>query len=449
MAVPVILPKVGITVESCIIGTWNKRVGDRVAVGDVLFSYETDKAVFDCESTAEGTILQIYHGDGDEVAVLSPVCAVGAPGETLESGAPDEMCDPPPIGVKGDPPASDIKGGAYKAAPSTGGGIPNIGGAAVRISPRARNLANRIGIDYGAAIPSGPGGRVIERDIELLAANRLSGSTDFTEAPRGSAALPPASAAPRVLASALSAVNAGAPEIEPLFTDVKMPKIRRVIAETMIKSLSELAQLTHHHSFDATKLLALRDDFKKYGAKYGLDGVTVGDIILFTVSRVLRETPDFNAHLLEGNVLRKFRGVNLGVATATERGLLVPTVFGADKMSLKQVSAEVKSLAAEAKAGSIDPDKLSGATFTVSNLGAAGVEMFTPIINPPQVAILGVCGIVTRVRAAAGAGIEAYPSMGLSLTYDHRAVDGAPASAFAQKICETLERVNLLLAGEL
>jgi len=216
----------------------------------------------------------------------------------------------------------------------------------------------------------------------------------------------------------------------------------------MIKSLSETAQLTHHHSFDAEKLLALREDFKRHGGGYGLEGVTIGDIIIYAVSRILKSFPDFNAHLLPGDVMRRFHSVNLGVAMATDRGLLVPTVFGADAKSLRELSAEIKELAGGARTGSISPDKLGGATFTVSNLGATGVEMFTPIINPPQVAILGVCGIATRARAAQGGGIEAYRSIGLSLTYDHRAVDGAPASAFAQKLCECLERIDLLLIND-
>jgi pyruvate dehydrogenase E2 component (dihydrolipoamide acetyltransferase) len=215
----------------------------------------------------------------------------------------------------------------------------------------------------------------------------------------------------------------------------------------MMKSLAGAAQITHHHSFDATGILALRADFKKNGAEYGVGGVTLGDIILYAVSRIVKQNPEFNAHLLEGYILRKFRSVNLGVAIDTKRGLLVPTIFDAGRKNLRQISAEVKELAAAAGSGAISPDLLQGATFTVSNLGTTGVEMFTPIINPPQVAIIGVCGITTRVREKADGGIEAYPSMGLSITYDHRVIDGAPASRFAQKICMGLEHINLLLSN--
>jgi pyruvate dehydrogenase E2 component (dihydrolipoamide acetyltransferase) len=212
----------------------------------------------------------------------------------------------------------------------------------------------------------------------------------------------------------------------------------------MLHSLQSSAQLTHHHSFDASVLLALRARFKEGGGAFGASGISVGDMILFGVARTLLEHPGMNSHFLGGG-LRRFTGVHLGVAVDTPRGLMVPTVFDADKKSLLEISREVKELAGQARAGDINPDRLKGGTFTVSNLGPTGVEIFTPIINPPQVAILGVCGTVTRIREGAG-GVEAYPSIGLSLTYDHRAVDGAPASRFAQALCGNLERFALLLA---
>jgi pyruvate dehydrogenase E2 component (dihydrolipoamide acetyltransferase) len=214
----------------------------------------------------------------------------------------------------------------------------------------------------------------------------------------------------------------------------------------MTASLRDLAQLTHHHSFDATQILALRERFKQGGAAFGVDGVSIGDMVLFAAVRTLLEFPDMNAQLLEGGVMRRFRNVHLGVAVDTPRGLMVPTVFCAEQKSLARLSAEVKSLAASARAGNISPDLLRGGTFTVSNLGTTGVESFTPIINPPQVGILGVCGIAPRVREGRD-GLEAYPAMGLSITYDHRAVDGAPASRFAQALCKKLEQFTLLLAA--
>ncbi|MDR2184039.1 MAG: 2-oxo acid dehydrogenase subunit E2, partial [Clostridiales bacterium] len=230
------------------------------------------------------------------------------------------------------------------------------------------------------------------------------------------------------------------------YIDEKMPPIRRAIAKSMTKSLTEIAQLTHHHSCDATVILNLRRRLKQDGGRLGLDGVTIGDMVLYAAVRTLREHPCLNAHLIDGDTLRKFGGVHLGMAVDTPRGLMVPTIFDADCMSLRELSITAKELAARAKSGNISPDLLTGATFTVSNLGALGVEMFTPVINPPQVAILGVCGIITKVRGADGGSLTAYQSMGLSLTYDHRAIDGADASRFARDLTTNIENLDLLTA---
>ncbi|MCL2059819.1 MAG: 2-oxo acid dehydrogenase subunit E2 [Oscillospiraceae bacterium] len=510
MAETVLLPKIGITVESCIIGAWNKKAGDTVAIGDVLFSYETDKAVLECESTAGGTLLEVLYNEGDEAPVLSPVCVIGSPGENYQDvlrggesvggesfGGSTKSVE----GIDGErassqhkdsgrdarAPSSDTNGAdrangidARALSKDIGGSESTDGIVGIKISPRARNLAERLGIDYGAAAPSGPNGRVIERDIEQLArvlpasaeaVPALAGVAGAVQAVAAGVAAKVATAsldakaaagATNIPAVAVAAKASGTGDGEAGYSDEKLPNIRRVIARTMQKSLSEMAQLTHHHSFDATNVLALRAQFKQFGKQRGMDGVTIGDIILYAVSRILRDFPDFNAHLIDGSVMRRFRDINLGVAIDTERGLMVPTLFNAGEKTLKQISAEVKALAGAARSGSINPDLLGGATFTVSNLGATGIEMFTPIINPPQVAILGVCGVTTRVRAAVAnatgaagsagavgsagaAAIEAYPSMGLSLTYDHRAVDGAPAAVFAQKICEGLENIQMLL----
>jgi pyruvate dehydrogenase E2 component (dihydrolipoamide acetyltransferase) len=168
-------------------------------------------------------------------------------------------------------------------------------------------------------------------------------------------------------------------------------------------------------------------------------------MILYAVARTLVNHPDLNANMIEDNVIRHFDHVHLGLAVDTPRGLMVPTIFNADTKSLLEISREAKELAAQARSGSINPDMLKGGTFTVSNLGSFGVEMFTPVINPPQTGILGVCGITTRVREVDGK-ITTYPAMGLSLTYDHRAVDGAPAARFASELVKKLENFTVLLA---
>ena len=396
MATGVLMPKAGITVESCIIGNWEKKVGDQIHIGDILFSYETDKASFECESTAEGTLLEVFFDAGDEVPCLVNVCAVGIPGEECSALRPEVV-----------PVTEEI---AEKTAPVFHTSVTVASYGSGTASPRAKKLADRAGVDIMQSIPTGPDGRIIERDVRALIdgiCTKVPGMDDRN------------------------------------YHDVAFSGIRKAISKSMHKSLSSMAQLTHNFSFDASAILCYRKQLKEKGG--ALAGITVGDMILYAVSRTLLDCPDLNAHMLDDSSIRLFHHVNLGVAVDTPRGLMVPTIFHADKLSLEQISAEVKALAAEARSGAISPDKLSGASFTVSNLGGFGVESFTPVINPPQTGILGVCTTVQRPRINQNGVLEVYPAMALSLTYDHRAIDGAPASRYMQKLCKTLEKFTDLL----
>ena len=417
MANAVIMPKAGITVESCIIGSWEKKVGDSVKLGDVLFTYETDKASFECESTAEGELLEIFFGDGDEVPCLTNVCAIGVKGEDCSDLRPDGAA-----AFAATPAAAPAAAApALAAAVSTAPVVLTAGASA---SPRARKLAETAGVDAALADGSGPNGRIIERDIRRL----MEEGTPARE-----------ESAPAALA-----VPAPAAAQTPEYEDVKFSGIRRAISKSMKSSLANMAQLTHNFSFDATEILNYRKLLKASGGD--LAGITLGDIILYAVSRTVLNCPDLNAHMLDDNNIRLFRHVNLGVAVDTPRGLMVPTIFHADEKSLLEISREVKELAAACRTGAISPDKLSGASFTVSNLGSFGVESFTPVINPPQTGIIGVCTTVDRPRKAADGSVQLYPAMTLSLTYDHRAVDGAPASRMMQGLCRDLEHFTALLA---
>ena len=412
VATAVVMPKAGITVESCIIGSWEKKVGDTVKLGDVLFTYETDKASFECESTAEGELLDIFFGDGDEVPCLTNVCAIGKAGDDTASLRP------------GGAPTAAAPAVAFAAAPS----------ADAPASPRARKLAETAGVDVTLTSGTGPNGRIIERDIRHLMEERAPAKEEATPADAvASVPVVPATAAPAPAATE-------APEYE----DVKFSGIRRAISKSMKSSLTNMAQLTHNFSFDATAILNYRKVLKASGGD--LTGITLGDIILYAVSRTVLNCPDLNAHMLDDNNIRLFKHVNLGVAVDTPRGLMVPTIFHADEKSLLEISREVKELAAACRTGAISPDKLSGASFTVSNLGSFGVESFTPVINPPQTGIIGVCTTVNRPRKAADGSVQLYPAMTLSLTYDHRAVDGAPASRMMQGLCHNLENFTTLLA---
>lgn len=432
MAVGVIMPRQGQSVESCII-EWKVGEGDTVKEGDVLFGYETDKASFEEESEVSGTVLKLLAEDGDDVPCLDTVMVIGKPGEDISeflAGSEEED-------------AAEKKETKVEAAPAAKPETTAKSGDGMKISPRARNIAARQNLDITKAQATGPGGRIIERDVMVLAEKGYKVTGAASGAYDGGADGSGLGGA--VTTADLSRKPTEAPAISDAeYTDVKLSNVRKVIAKSMHASLSEMAQLTNNARFDATSILAYRSRVKANMEALGLPNITLNDIVLYATAKTLKKHPDINAHYL-GDTMRRFHSVNLGMAVDTPRGLLVPTIFGADSMSLAEISASAKDVAASAQAGSISPDLLSGGTFTVTNLGSLGVESFTPVINPPQTAILGVCNI-TYQQKKSGDGFVTYPAMGLSLTFDHRAVDGAPAARFLKDLCAALETFELTLA---
>ena len=444
MAEGVLMPKQGITVESCIITKWYKSVGDTVKVGDLLFGYETDKATFDCESTAEGEILEIFFNDGDDVPVLVNVCAVGAKGDDVSALRPQgEAAEEAAPEVKEEVKA-EVKEEKKEVAEV------KINDGEIKISPRARALAEKENVDIRLANGSGPYGRVVEKDIrDLIERGLTSTSAAFGESlANGANANGGTAIGGRIGVADLTrpvTVAEVAASGENDFVDVKFTGIRKAISKSMTASLSTMAQLTLNSAFDATDVMEYRAQLKKKAEALNLPNITLNDIVLYAVSRTLAGHADINAHLLEGDTVRQFKHVHLGIAVDTPRGLMVPTIRYADMKSLAEISAEAKVLAKKAQEGNISPDDLTGATFTVSNLGAMGVESFTPVINPPQTAILGVGTLMTRVRED-GDELEVYKAMGMSLTFDHRVIDGAPAARFLKDLCSNLEAFRVLLS---
>ncbi len=419
MAETVIMPRQGQSVESCIITEWKKKKGDAVAPGDTLFSYETDKSAFDEKAQVGGVLLAILAEEGDDVPCLEPVCVIGREGEDISALLKKETKEE----TSSQAPAAEIKVQAPAAPAAPAEETPAPADGRLKISPRARKLAEKTGADPSLAIPTGPSGRIIERDINALLDRGVTAPAEE-----------PAKAAP------------SAPAEGPAYTDEKIPNIRKVIARQMHASLAEMAQLTLNTSFDAGKILSFRAAVKAAGEKSGLGNITVNDIILFAVSRTLLSHPDVNANYLEKEgVMRRFAHANLGVAVDTPRGLIVPTLFNADTLTLNELSGQAKKLINAAKEGGINPDLLTGGSFTVTNLGSLGVESFTPVINPPQTAILGVDCVTRRVKQVNGQDVF-YDAMGLSLTFDHRALDGAPAAKFLRDLVFNLENFDLLLA---
>ncbi|MDR0406002.1 MAG: 2-oxo acid dehydrogenase subunit E2 [Clostridiales bacterium] len=441
MATPVIMPKQGQSVESCIITQWNKKVGDKVSAGEVLFAYETDKASFEEESPVEGTLLAVFFEEGDDVECLLNVCVIGAEGEEFSQFAPTDGAEAAAAVQTTEPQAPEPQAAELTAQPAQQGGF-------MKISPRAKNLAEKSGADLRFAQPSGPNGRMIARDVEAVIAQGKTATPAareqyaLTETPLQGSGLggrvTTADLTAPVLSGSAEAVSSYTAETP--YEEVKLSNIRKLIAKSMHASLANSAQLTLNSSFDAAEILAFRKKLKAGAEALRLPNITLNDIIVYAVSRALRNHKELNAHFT-GDTTRLFRAANVGIACDTPRGLMVPTLFHADALSLAEIAKQSKALTNACKEGTISPDLLTGGTFTITNLGTLGVESFTPVLNPPQTGILGVCGITERTKNGA-----AYPAMGLSLTFDHRAVDGAPAARFLQEVAASLENFSLTLA---
>jgi pyruvate dehydrogenase E2 component (dihydrolipoamide acetyltransferase) len=314
---------------------------------------------------------------------------------------------------------------------------------------------------------SGPGSRIIERDVAAALHSRAPLTAAAKAAAHG-AAVPPfgagiggrVTAADMVSGATAEAARAavpvaarvGAADFPGPVMETPIKGIRKLIADRMYQSLAESAQLTLNGRASAVRVQEVRKRMKESGEALALAKVTVNDLVLFAVSRVLPLFPFMNAHKT-GDVLKTFQRVHLGVAVDTPRGLMVPVIRNADLLSLPQISAEAKRLAAAAQGGAIDPGDLAGSTFTVTNLGGLGVMSFTPILNAPEVGILGVCGIALQpLQKPGGAdgdpsgGIVFEPQIGFSLTINHQVVDGAPAARFLKALGNAVADIDLYLA---
>lgn len=446
MAVVVIMPKQGQSVESCIITELKKKKGDTVKKGDILFSYETDKASFEEGSPAEGVVLECFYGEGDEVPVLENMMIVGEPGEDISSllagleapkEAPKEVTEP-----------ATVHSSAEVADPAVTTRLTGevLEQGDIPISPRAKKLAEKNAVDTSALSGSGPKGRIIEKDIQLVLQDRPKMTPLAKKLAAEEGMFPQLSGtglAGMTRASDLSSSVSNGYGND--YEDRKISNMRKIIARSMHASLQHSAQLTHHLGADARNILALRKKMKAMLDEGQLDtNITLNDMVCFSVIKALKKFPNVNSHFL-GDTIRYFNRVHLGLAVDTERGLMVPVVRNADDLSITGLARRFKEIAAACRNGSVNPDILSpeAGTFTVSNLGNYGVEMFTPVINLPQSAILGVNTIVPRPKDI-GDGVYAFvPFMGLSLTYDHRSLDGGEATRFLKQIAIEIENLEL------
>ena len=442
MATIVVMPQLGNSVESCIIVEWMIAEGDTVSVDQTLASIETDKSTMEVPSTAEGTVLKLLWEEGDEVPVKDPLIIVGEPGEDISGLVPGGDAAP----AEADAPAEQAAAAPEAAAPAFA--TERATGA---VSPRARALAASNGVDASAITEgSGPHGRVIERDVAaaiaagpvLTSAARaagvsaaegtgIGGRVSVADAGRTAEAAPAAVAAP-----------AAAADFPGASTSAPLKGVRKVVAKRMMESLTSTAQLTLNTTANAAGILAMRKKVKNADGSLGLNKITLNDLVCFAVSRTLLKYPVFNAHLEDG-VLTEFEQVHLGFACDTPRGLLVPVIRSAQALGLKAFSDEAKRLAGGAIDGSLSPDFLSGGTFTVSNIGSFGIETFTPVINLPQTAILGVGAITPRPTVAADGSIGVEQRINLSLTIDHQVIDGADGARFLRDLVAAIENIDV------
>lgn len=443
MATIVVMPQLGNSVESCIIVEWMIAEGDTVSVDQTLASIETDKSTMEVPSTAEGTVLKLLWEEGDEVPVKDPLIIVGEPGEDISGLVPGGDAAP----AEADAPAEQAAAAPEAAAPAFA--TERATGA---VSPRARALAASNGVDASAiAEGSGPHGRVIERDVAaaiaagpvLTSAARAAGvSAAEGTGIGGRVSVADAGRTAEAAPAAAVAAPAAVADFPGASTSAPLKGVRKVVAKRMMESLTSTAQLTLNTTANAAGILAMRKKVKNADEALGLNKITLNDLVCFAVSRTLLKYPVFNAHLEDG-VLTEFEQVHLGFACDTPRGLLVPVIRSAQALGLKAFSDEAKRLAGGAIDGSLSPDFLSGGTFTVSNIGSFGIETFTPVINLPQTAILGVGAITPRPTVAADGSIGVEQRLNLSLTIDHQVIDGADGARFLRDLVAAIENIDV------
>jgi pyruvate dehydrogenase E2 component (dihydrolipoamide acetyltransferase) len=447
------MPKLGNTVEQCLLVAWHKHKGDTVSTGEVLAEMETDKATFDLTAPTDGTLLELFFDDGAMVPVFTNVCVIGEAGESVEGYRPKVPVRPVTTGAPAGAIDASARQPAAQAMPSTVAVSPvsqgvadsegsrrstgswpatpeNLAPAVGRMSPRARRFAAEHGLRPPAPPGSGPGGRILEKDVRA----QLLSTQPVTRAAR---ALLDSGYEIRGAGSGLGGMIRAIDLVPP---PVRSTPMRERIARRMGESLATTAQYTLHASADATGLLALRREIK---ATLGVPDITINDLVAFCVIQAVLEVPAVNAEFIEGRLYQRAH-VNLGFACDTPRGLVVPVVHRSEELGVAELAGRMSALSTQAVEGTLGADDMVDATFTLSNLGGLGVESFTPVINPPQVAILGVDAITLRPVRMPDGGVEFVDVIGLSATFDHQVIDGAPGARFLNVVKQKIASVQSL-----
>jgi len=375
----VIMPKTGADMEHGRIVAWKKKVGDRVAKGEVLLEIETDKATMEVEAPESGVVLKHFFPEGADVPATHLIAVIGEGNESAEEITKLSSQGDTPAPVKTERPAEVVATSQATPKAATGGKIA--------ASPLARRLAQEMGVDLGTVQGSGPGGRIEKEDV-------------------------------------LKAAESGKPALAAGDTRVPHTPMRRAIARHVTRSMQEIPNFSVTMAMDMTAALRKKSELKSAGKD-----VSLNDILIFAVSRVLPTHPNLNAEF-QPDALLIHQDVHIGFAVGAEDGLYIPVVRSAGKLSIEQIAAETRRLTDKVAAKELREEEMTGGTFTISNLGMFGVESFTAIISPPQTAILSVGEVRERPVRAADGSLTWGPEMAATVTVDHRAVDGLAAAKF-------------------
>jgi pyruvate dehydrogenase E2 component (dihydrolipoamide acetyltransferase) len=410
---PVInMPKLSDTMTEGTLVRWLKKEGDKVEMGDILAEVETDKATMEMESFDEGILKEVYVKEGGKIGVGQKIALILGDGESADApkSAPSaEKSAPAAEAPKASAPAS-----APAAAASTGG--------RVKASPLAKKIAAERGVTLEGVAGSGPGGRVVAKDVPA------AGS-----APRAASA--PAAAAP----APIKLEKTGGEEKR-----IELSGMRRVIAERLLASKTQIPHFYLSIEVDAAPLMRLRQEVNAANEAAGLGKITVNDFVLLAVARAAQQCPKVNA-AWGGDHVMEYGSVNISVAVAVDDGLVTPVIRNAQNLSLREISAAVKDVATRARNKKLKPEEYVGGTITVSNLGAYGIEQFYAIVNPPQAAILAVGAVVKKPVVNAKNEIVVGQRMTVSLSGDHRVVDGAVGAEYLGALRKLIENPALML----
>ncbi|MBD9197903.1 MAG: 2-oxo acid dehydrogenase subunit E2 [Clostridiales bacterium] len=412
MAYEVLMPQLGLTMEEGTVSQWIKHEGDEVKTGDVIVEITTDKLTNEVASEHDGVMLKIVAQEGEDIPVKGLLCYIGQPGEAV--GDAPAAPAAAPAAAETAPAAA-----APAAAPAP---VAAANGKRIRISPLARKTAAKMGVDYSGIAGTGPSGRIVVKDI-LAAAEAQKNAP--AAAPAAAEAAPAKKEAPK----------AGL-ELMEGDTVVKLTGMRKVVAERMLASHTEIPPVTQNIKVDVTELMKFRKMLlAETGKKY-----SVNDLVLKAIAKCLTQHPEILVSFDEANhqiIQRKH--VNIGMAVALDAGLITPVIRDADKMGLDTLAATAKDLAARAKENKLTADEYKGSTITVSNLGMFGIETFTPIINQPDSVIVGVCAIEDELQMDDEGKLSKHQVMRLSVTLDHRTLDGAVVAKFEMDLRDILQ----------